>query len=267
MMKQKADGLTTQTMVSGLIKSELVNIDIPDLDLKTIKFVGSPTWVPDDYMICADRNVVSKWEDAWNLDKPLNLGSTSPGGRVPMGAHFVELAGGPMKVTFGYSGTTATLAAIERGETSASTCIERRDPRYAPEMVKDKRWVPLFWWNEKPKKEFIEKLGGPDPYHIFDLPGMKYTKVQKDTFTAVATLDKFLRMYVLHPDTPADIHEVWKKGFAATINDKEFINAAKVGGYTTGLGAPKDFVALFPTIRGLPPEGIKLLQQLLGKDS
>ncbi len=265
MVKRDPNGLHALTMTSGLIKSELVGIDVPDLDLNTINWVGSPTWVEDDYSICADRLVVKSWAEALARKEPLTMAATSPGGRVPLGAHFVELAGGPIKMVFGYSGSSSTLAALQRGETSASTCIQRRDPKLFPELVENNRWVPLFWWNKKPDQAYLDQLGGPDPYYIFDLPGMNYTDAQKHMFETVVKLDKYLRMYVLHPDTPADIVAVWRQAFADTINDPEMIEAAQVGGYYTGLGDPEAFVDLFPTIRNLPPESIKMLQTLLGK--
>lgn len=264
-IREKPDGLTALTITLALVQQAFLGIDVPGLDVGAIRWIGAPTYVVDDYIICADRKVVKSWEEMLKAPRPLTMAAETPGSRSYLGAHLVQLAGGPIRMIWGYKTTPEQLAAFDRGETQVSSCHERRDPRLFPELLKQKRWVPLFWWNDRPRQEYLEQLGPPAPYQIFELPGMRFTDAQKRAFETSVDIFQYLRMYILPPGVPDNVYKTWKQAFAATIKDPEFIKAATDGGYEVGLGDPDKFLKLADTVRALPPDGKEVLRALIGQ--
>ena len=266
LFRSKPDGLTLGPHYTSLVMAELAGRDMPGFDVDKLIILGAPTVVKDDFLVCADRNVVSSWEEGLKLNRPLRMAGQRPGGgRTPMGAEFVELVGGPIKMIYGYKGTNEELAAFARGETQATTCLERRLPRLFPELIKERRLVPLFWWNAPPSDKYIKLLGGPDPYHILKLPGLKPTDNQRKAFETAVNIHQFLRAYMVPPGTPDQIVEVWRKAFKATIEDTEFIKAATTAGYDVGYGSPAQYKRYLGTIKGLPPKGLEFFRKLVGQ--
>lgn len=262
LLRSEPDGRTILTLNINLIRQVLLGREVGGLDLNTLPLIGAPTRVSDPFLICADRHKYSSWDDVLADGSVTIAGGT--GGRVPMGAHFVELAGGPMKTIPGYEGSTETLAAFERGELEASTCIQRRDPRLLPELVEDNRWLPLFWWNTRPDQGWLDTLGAPEPYHIHDLPGVDFQDWQKTAFNATVQYNDFLRMYVVHPDTPPGLVDIWRDSYQAVIEDPGFIEAAGIAGYDVGFGSPEDFGQVIQDLLNLPSEGLELVLRLSG---
>ena len=182
-----------------------------------------------------------------------------------MGAEFVEMIGGPIKMIYGYKGTGEILAAFARGESQVTTCLERRLNRLFPELVKNRRLVPLFWWNARPRDKWLKQLGGPAPHNILELPNLEPTETQRLAFVTATKIHQFLRAFMLPPGTPGPLVNAWRKAFKVTIEDPEFIKAADIAGYDVGYGSPEEYRRQFDTIRGLSPEGVKNFQYLVGQ--
>lgn len=266
MNRSKPDGLTSGPHYTSLVMKELAGVDVPGFDVNKLIIVGAPTLVDDDYLICADRNVVKSWQDVLKLGRPLRFASQRPGiGRVPMGAEFVQLVGGPIKIIYGYRSTNEELAAFARGETDVATCLVRRLPRVFPELIKEKRMVPLFWWNAPPSDKWIAELGGEKPYNILELPGLKISDSQKLAFKTATKIHQFLRAFMLPPGTPKPIVDAWRKAFKATIEDPAFVKAANIANYEVGYGSPEEYEKQLATIKDLPPDGMLFFQKLMGE--
>ena len=266
MNRSKPDGLTVGPHFTSLVMKELAGVDVPGFNVKDLILLGAPTLVDDNYLICADRNVVKSWEDMLKMGRPLRMASQRPGiGRVPMGGEFVQLVGGPMKLIYGYKSTGEELAAFARGETEVVTCLERRLPRMYPELVQKKRLLPIFWWNAPASDKWLERLGGGKPRNILKLPGLKITESQKVAFNTAMNIHQHLRAFMLPPKTPQPIVDTWRKAFKATIEDPEFVKAAQVANYDVGYGSPKQYEEQLATIQDLPPDGALFFQKLMGE--
>ena len=266
MNRSKPDGLTAGPHYTSLVMKELAGVDVPGFDVNELIIVGAPTLVDDDYLLCVDRNLAKSWEDVMKMGRPLRYAAQRPGiGRMPMGAEFLQLIGGPVKVIYGYKSTAEELAAFARGETEVVTCIVRRLPRMYPELIERKRLVPLVWWNAPPSDDWVGRLGGEKPLHILDLPGVKITDSQKLAFSTAVNIHQFLRAFMLPPKTPKPIVDTWRKAFKATIEDPEFVKAAKIANYEVGYGSPEQYEKQLATIQKLSPEGELFFQKLMGE--
>ena len=266
MNRARPDGLTAGPHYTSLVMKELAGVDVPGFDVKELIIVGAPTLVSDNYTICVDRNLAKSWEEVLKMGRPLRFATQRPGiGRVPMGAEFVQLVGGPIKVIYGYKSTAEELAAFARAETEVVTCLWQRLPRMYPELIEKKRLVPIFWWNAPPKDEWVARLGGEKPYNILELPGLKITDSQKLAFQTAVNIHQFLRAFMLTPKTPKPIVDTWRKAFKATIEDPEFVKAARIASYEVGYGSPEQYEKQLATIQDLSPDGALFFQKLMGE--
>lgn len=263
--RAKPDGLTALSITIRHIMQDLAGENVRGFSVRKTPWIGAPNYVDIYFLICGDRKVIGSWEDALARKQPLLAASDAPGARVPMGMHFVELIGGPMKMIWGYEGVSEQKAAFYRGETQAVTCLQRRTPKIMPELLKEKRLVPLFYWNGKPGEDWLKQLGGPAPRHIMDLPGLKMTQAQRSAFETAVELYQFFRIYMLRPGTPDDIHRTWVKAFADTIKDPEYVAAAEKSGFDPGYGSPEDFKKTIGVMDRLDPEGMRIFRELIGK--
>ena len=264
--RTKPDGLTVGPHFTSLVMKELAGVDVPGFNVKDLILLGAPTLVDDNYLICVDRKVAKSWDEVLKMGRPLRMAAQRPGiGRVPMGAEFVQLVGGPIKMIYGYKSVAEELAAFARGETEVVTCLERRMPRMYPELVKNKRLVPVYWWNAPASDKWLARLGGEKPSNIFDLPGLKLSDSQKLAFTTAVNIHQHLRAFMLPPKTPQPVVDTWRKAFKATIEDPEFVKAANVANYDVGYGSPEEYEKQLATIKDLSPDGALFFQKLMGE--
>ncbi len=262
-MRAAPDGLRALSIPIRHILLDLSGQPVQGFSIDEIPWVGAPNYVEIYFLICGNRGVVNSWEDVLKHGKPLLMGSESPGSRVHMGAHFIDMTGGPIRMVWGYPSTGEQLAAMYRGETQISTCLQRRLPNVLPELVKEKRLVPLFYWNGKPSDEWVAELGGPQPRHLFDLPGLNYTPAQRTAFEVAVEIYQFFRIFMLRPGTPEDLHQAWVKAFRDTLHDATYLAEAKASGYDPGYGSPEQFLKTLELFKTLDADSRKLFRELV----
>ena len=107
--------------------------------------------------------------------------------------------------------------------------------------------VPLFYWGADPStdREFYEyvtrDLGAEIPPHLFDI--IDLTEEQKTLFSVTETINEGMsRLFIMHPDTPDHLYQIWVEAFRATAHDPDFIEAAKLLGREVGYYGPEDIV-------------------------
>ncbi len=52
------------------------------------------------------------------------------------------------------------------------------------------------------------------------------------------------RLFIMHPDTPEHIYQVWVEALRATATDPEFIEAASLEGREVGYAGPEEIVQI-----------------------
>jgi hypothetical protein len=111
----------------------------------------------------------------------------------------------------------------------------------------------------------MKRLEAEVPRNILKLPGLKISESQKLAFNTAVNIHQSLRAFMLPPNTPQPIVDTWRKAFKATIEDPEFVKAAKIANYEVGYGSPEQYEKQLATIQKLSPEGELFFQKLMGE--
>jgi hypothetical protein len=261
-MKADPDGLTVIPMASRFIVPEVIGEDVPGFDLFKANLVGTPTFTGVHQAYCIRRDIATTWQEVLDSGKTVTAGTSSHGGDL-IGPELVEYLGGPMKVIFGYGGTSEVQAAVDRKELDGTTrCNFSYVQNLFPEWIENDTIVPLFWWRSEVSQEWLDALGAKAPPYLFDI--VKASQEQQDAFNLGDVAESMTRMWVLAPGTPDDIVAVWRKAFKATVEDPKFIEKASAGGLQTGYGDPQVLAGLLEKGQGFGKEGKDLLRYLYG---
>lgn len=263
-MRAKPDGLTIGLLHPRFVQRELSGVDVPDFDLKTVRVLGSPSASKVSRIWCTRRSIATTWDEVKKVGRRLTNGDSAPGASFGMGPQFVSFLGGPIKMVYGYGGTSEIMAAFDRGETdSIDRCTAEHVPRLFPRWVKEKIVAPIFWWEKEPSKDWMDKLGAKKIPHILEI--VEANKDQRNAFEVAVSFNVFSRIFVTAPGVPDDMYNVWKKAFEATTRDPGFLKAAEAAGLEVGLGTADDFNQLVKSFDRLTPDGAKLLKRLLAQ--
>lgn len=265
-MKSRPDGLTIGLLHPRFVQRELAGIDVPDFDLKTVRVLGSPSASNVSRIWCARRSIATTWDEVVKLGRPLTNGDAAPGASFGLGPQFVEALGGPVKMVYGYGGTSEVMAAFDRGETeSIDRCTEEHVPRLFPKWVENRIVAPIFWWEKEPLKDWLGQLGVSKVPYILDV--VKANEDQRKAFELAVRFNTFSRTFVTPPGVSDDVYYAWKKAFEATTRDPGFLKAAEAAGLEVGLGTADDFNQLVDSFAKLSPAGVKMLKTLIGQGS
>src|SRR5690606_11317325 len=184
------DGLTTANIHPRFLKRELLGTDVPFFDLATTKLVGGPTAAMVTQAYYINRTLGSSWADIEALGRPVTEGATAPGDTGSLGTTFIELLGGPIRMVYGYGGTSEIMAAFDRGELDGTNRGNYSSaPRLYPEWIEQQRIVPVVTWGALPEDDpifrdyVVNQLGAEIPPHVFDVvsPDPGETSVYRTT--------------------------------------------------------------------------------------
>jgi hypothetical protein len=261
--RSDGDGLTVVPMATGRFSlPEVVGGDVDGFDLFKAKFVGTPTYTPTHDAYCIRRDVATTWQEVLDSGKTITAGTSAPGGDL-IGAAMIEYLGGPIKVIYGYGGTSEVQAAVDRGELDGTTrCDFRYVQNLFPEWIENNFIVPLWWSNNRIDPAWLEAIGAVEPPHLYDI--VDVTDEQKAAFELGEAAEDFVRMFTLSEDTPDDILQVWRESFEATVEDPDFIARAAVAGLSVGYGSPELLLELLEKGQNFGDEGKDLLKFLYG---
>jgi hypothetical protein len=239
-MRSKPDGYTTGLLASRFVKRELTGVDVPNFDLATMVLVGTPSWVETTSAWYVRRELATSWDEVKALGRDLTDGQADPGAGASLGTRFVEIKGGPIRVVYGYGGSSEIAAAFDRGELDGTSRIGAHSAKMFPEWIEDRYMVPVFRWGAEPEddpifSEWMKTLGVQTPPHIFDL--IETTQGERDVFNLTDVVNNINRTFLLPPGTPEDIVAVWRQALEAAVGDPKYIEAGRLLGYTANFGS------------------------------
>ncbi len=240
------DGLTASVVHPRFFKRELVGTDVEHLDINTVKIIGTASAVKTTAAMYAFKSYATSWEEVVAKGEDASVGATAPGDSGGLAAAFIELIGGPINNVYGYGGTSDIAAAFDRGEINLST---RGGPDTArslfPEWIEGQLIVPVFRWGADPADDpeftnyVLNDLNAEIPPHVYDI--IEVSDKQKALLDVTETInDKMGQLFIMHPDTPEHIYQIWLDAFRNTAADPEFRQAAALLGREVGYAGPDE---------------------------
>ena len=266
-MNAEPDGLTIGPTHPRWFQQALLFDNVEDFSLATVNIVGSPTFKKTPSLYCMDASLASSWQDLLDKGSTIVQGDLAPGNSV--GAEFLEKLGAPIKMVYGYGGTSEIYAAFDRGEITGTSRCGPEATQFYPEWISDNRLVPLYWDRAPEDPDHIRTLGeasGEVPY-VLDLPGINVTEAQRAAFGGYVDLVTFQRTFVLPPEVPDEVVSYWRDAFEAIVTDPAFIAAMENANYIDeyGVGTGADILERVQSVLGLPDDVLQLLRDLAGE--
>jgi hypothetical protein len=209
-------------------------------------------------------SVAKSWDDILKLGRQITEGATGP---EPTGQEMAALLGYPIRMVYGYSGAAQVRAAFARGEIEASDLLGPHMLKLFPDLVKQRAYVPIFWWGADPRKDqqaidYLKELGAEAPPYIFDV--IKATDEQKTVFDVGASFPTATTFFP--PGVRPEIVEVWRKVMADTYRDEEMQKRSLEAGTSVVWMPAEDIQGLMDRGRKVVenPDHKKLLMNLTG---
>jgi tripartite-type tricarboxylate transporter receptor subunit TctC len=219
MFQAKPDGLTVGNNIGGLILQQIMGAKGANFDGKRFEYIGAPAI---DTPVCA----LAKGSGITSLDKwfaakePVKLGGVGAGGTHSDVARTLQAALKlPIQLVEPYKGTAEIKLAAESGEL-AGGC-------WAWESVKA-TWTKALESGDANVVVTVMPKRHPElPNVPTALEFAKTDDARKVLKYAIHDIATITRMYFLPPGTPKDRVQMFRKAFADTLRDPEFLAEAK----------------------------------------
>jgi len=219
MFQAKPDGLTVGNNIGGLILQQIMGAKGANFDGKRFEYIGAPAI---DTPVCA----LTKGSGITSLDKwfaakePVKLGGVGAGGTHSDVARTLQAALKlPIQLVEPYKGTAEIKLAAESGEL-AGGC-------WAWESVKA-TWTKALQSGDANVVVTVMPKRHPElPNVPTALEFAKTDDARKVLKYAIHDIATITRMYFLPPGTPKDRVQMFRKAFADTLRDPEFLAEAK----------------------------------------
>ena len=264
-MRSEPNGLTVGQLHPRFAIRELLGTDVPGFDLRTATFVAAPNGGQSPAYGCIRKELADSWEDAVNKGIEFKVASSEPGGTASV-MQWVEYIGGPVKVIFGYGGTSDNLAAFNRGETNLLVeCYSDTARTIYPDWFDGETLVPVYWNNFPIPDDQLALLAGPQPPEAIDLAGISPTEEQINVLRLKSSPSLSTnRMMVLAPETPRDIQNAWINASRQMFEDPEFVALSAAAGYETVPVYEDQAVSDYRIVDTLSPEGVEMFKSIVG---
>lgn len=212
---QPKDGTAVVIFNPGLITQSIVQPKAVDLDFRKLAWLGVIT---PDFRVCYGygSNGVKSWDDLMQR-KQFILGSTAKGaGNYINGATLRDVFDAPVKQIMGFPGSAEQRIAIEQGELDGDCGSFSSIP---PDWIRDNKAHMFVRFSKTRPPEIPETA----PY----IDDLAKTPDQKQLLDFLDGANDVGRPFVMSSEVPADRIAIMRAAFDATMQDPEFLAAAK----------------------------------------
>jgi tripartite-type tricarboxylate transporter receptor subunit TctC len=218
-----ADGLTIGAIMPGTVMAPLLD-DKPDTSFDPSKVLYLGTANSGTYVcVTFDHSKIKTLDDA--LTQKTVMGGVAAGNSINDIANLVKrTTGAQFNLISGYRGTVEVTLAIERREIDGTCGWNWSSAKsQKPEWIRDHKLNYLAQISLQPNAE-LTQLGAPEIW--------RYIKNADDRKVAelVVSQQSFERPYFVAHGTPADLTNILRDAFDATMRDPQFLaEAQKIG--------------------------------------
>lgn len=268
LIRAKPDGLTIGYAYSAWLVAEAIGEGPAGLNLKDLEPLGTPLGAYSDNVYCARSEVATSWKDIEKLGRPIKWAGIAPGvSAILMAAPWLKEIGAPVKVIWGYGGSSETNAAFRRGEAELIASCKgnlRRDYR---DWAKRGNVAPIFWLGKATAAgdATLKQMGLKRPPHIYEVAKEYITADwQKEVFEVALNLARLSKFYFVPAGAPKEVVAAWRETFRKIVNDPRFKMALHPT-YRDDLSPmyAEEMKGILNTIKGLSPEALSSLKFLV----
>jgi hypothetical protein len=260
--KAPGTGLDIAVFTLGLIPRSLLGEKLEGFDPSEFVYLGMPDSAPNESMVCSRTALISSLDGFLQGGRKFKIGSTGGVGNVPLMMEWAVIAGFPIEVVSGYSGTAETAQAFDRGELELNGFCDASTSSRFPHWFGTERFAtPLFYFSQRPR--FMEPMltQGKYPWfkHAFEI--VNVTPAQRRALETHVSLGGS-RVFALPPRTPENIASALQRAFAETVNDPAVQADLLQRNYEVGLLSGSDMQAKIREFATQPPDVLEVLRRM-----
>jgi tripartite-type tricarboxylate transporter receptor subunit TctC len=260
--KAPGSGLDIAVFTLGLIPRSLLGEKMEGFDPSEFVYLGMPDSAPNESMVCSRTALVSSLDGFLQGGRKFKIGSTGGVGNVPLMMEWAVLAGFPIEIVSGYSGTAEAAQAFDRGELELNGfCDASTSSRFPHWFGAEQFATPLFHFSQKPR--FMEPMLAQGKYpwfkHAFEV--VNVTPAQRRALETHVSLGGS-RVFALPPRTPENIAAALQRAFAETVNDPAVQADLLQRNYEVGLLSGSDMQAKIREFANQPPDVLEVLRRM-----
>jgi tripartite-type tricarboxylate transporter receptor subunit TctC len=213
--KAEKDGLTVGIWNSHNVFNQMMGDPSIRFDGRKFGWIGSPS---KDSVACAIMGFSGPktWDDIVKSKQPIRMGATRAGNTVHLPAMLNRWAGGKFDIIPGYTGTSKIRLAMRSREVDGACWTwdsMRSTARSMLDAKGDDKMIP-----------FVIAHRWEDP-EVKDIPLFRDVIKDKDSlhaFNVWNSANDISRPFSLPPGSPKEALSILRKGFKATIEDKDY---------------------------------------------
>ena len=241
------DGSTFATFARGPLTDPVFDTQQTSYDVRRFNWLGS---LNDDTSICytLGPSRIKTIEDARRQDVTMaSTGATAESGKFPLVLN--AALGTRFKVINGYSGVADTMLAIEKGETDGRCTTVGNIRSTRPDYLKPGQLNVLV------------QIGRRKEPVMGDVPlatDLATTDAARELLRFIGASIAIDAPFALPEGVPEDRAAIWKKAFASTLTDAQFLADASRVNFEVRSHTGAEVKAIIDEIYSLSPESRKL---------
>ena len=255
--EQPGDGLTIVNFATGIVLQALMGDPAVKFDPMKYMWLGDPSlpalprvlWVRGDLPV---RTLAQ----LRNRKEPLAVGATGVGQSAAIMGEFERALGLPIKVVFGYKGSSGILAALERKELEGmNLSLHFVQDRYG-HLIENGTIRPFLAIGDSPQ--------APAPPGVATLKDLDLTSDQRKLADFLIRSWSILRLYAVPPGTPPDRFRVLQEAFLNALASPGFISDARRQGIRVSPRSGKEVSRIIGLMTEAPPKIVDQYKRFLG---
>ncbi len=254
---QPGDGLTIVTFHFGMVTQALIKSATVKFDPLKYTWLGDPAigGLPQVLWVRSEVPIHSL-EDLKARKEPLSVGATGVGTSAGVASEFLRYVGLPIKVVYGYRGSAATMAALERKETDGRVMTQSTMQTIYRRFIDEGVVRPILYLGSDPR---VKPLPG-----VATLKNLKLTRDQRKLADFLMTTWRLLRLYALPPGTPPERIRVLRQAFVKALKSPKLLSEAERQGVVLSPIFGEDVERIVQELFQTPPQILERYKKLLG---
>jgi tripartite-type tricarboxylate transporter receptor subunit TctC len=254
---QPGDGLTMVTFHFGMVTQALTRSATIKFDPLKYTWLGDPAigGLPQVLWIRSELPIRSL-EDLKSRREPLAVGQTGVGTGAAVAGEFLRQVGLPIKIVYGYRGSAASMAALERKETDGRIMTQSTMETIYRRFIDEGLVRPILIMGNDPR---VKPFPG-----VATLKDLKLTPEQQQMADFLMITWRLLRLYALPPGTPPERIKVLRQAFVKALKSPKLLSDAKRQGVILSPIFGQDVERIVQELFQTPPQILERYKKLAG---